>query len=212
MSSQITSGPDNINVEMAKARKVTELEGCVLAVIGTKGPCTPYAVRREFLQSPTPFWSGSAGAIYPLVSRLADQGLIDGTPQRTDSRRSKHYSLTAAGEEVLENWLDQPAASIVIGTPPDPLRNRIEFLVFLPPQTRKRFLNEVRHELEMQIEALAADIEEYDRSNHFEYLAIRGLAFAAKARLDWIVEVTGLLDSAIHIRPPQRDGKVRHDP
>ena len=47
----------------------TELEAAVLGVVWQDGPCTPYAIRQHFLESPAPRWSGSAGAIYPLVRR-----------------------------------------------------------------------------------------------------------------------------------------------
>ena len=48
---------------MAGSRALTELEGAVLGTIKQKGPCTPYAVRREFRSSLTPYWSGSAGNV-----------------------------------------------------------------------------------------------------------------------------------------------------
>ena len=41
-----------------------------MALIAENGPATPYAVRKDFLDSPTPQWSGSAGTIYPLVARM----------------------------------------------------------------------------------------------------------------------------------------------
>src|SRR5262245_13459166 len=52
---------------MTSSRNLTELEGTALGVIWAGQPCTPYRVRRVFLDSPSPSWSGSAGAIYPLI-------------------------------------------------------------------------------------------------------------------------------------------------
>src|SRR5215213_1664827 len=166
---------------MPKKRNITELEGCVLGLIGIKGPCTPYVVRKEFQQSPTPFWSGSAGAIYPLIERLSRQKLIDEISSTDDARRSKRYILTKEGKKILKQWLHQPASSIVTGTPPDPLRNRIEFLGFLTPQKRKSFLAEVRTGLEEHLKDVIKDSEECDRSNYFDYLSIRGVVLAARA-------------------------------
>jgi len=45
---------------MVRVRQLTELEGCVLGLIRQRGSCTPYTIRRVFLKSPTPHWSGSA--------------------------------------------------------------------------------------------------------------------------------------------------------
>ena len=55
---------------------LTDLEQAALGVVWRDGPCTPYQVRKQFLDSPTPSWSGSAGTIYPLMRRLEDMGLV----------------------------------------------------------------------------------------------------------------------------------------
>ena len=179
---------------MSKERNLTELEGCVLGLIGLKGPCTPYVVRKEFLQSPTPYWSGSAGAIYPLIERLSRQKLIEEISSMENVRGGKLYSLTSEGKAVLKRWLYQPTNSMVIGTPPDPLRQRIEFLSFLTSEKRKKFLFEVKMELEEHIKKIINDLEACDQSNYFDYLSTRGVLLAAQARLDWIVEITELLE------------------
>ena len=181
-------------LRMHKERGITELEGCVLGIIGIKGPCTPYAVRKEFQQSPTPFWSGSAGAIYPLIGRLVRRELIKEASTTNDARGSKLYILTVKGGETLKLWLNQPTSPIVFGNPPDPLRNRIEFLGFLTPQKRKSFLAKVRATLEEHLAVMVKDSEECDRSNYFDYLSSRGAVLAMQARLKWIVEITEILD------------------
>jgi DNA-binding PadR family transcriptional regulator len=183
-----------MSLKMSKERNITELEGCVLGVIGIKGPCTPYFVRKEFQQSPTPFWSGSAGAIYPLIRRLVSQELIKESSTTNDARGSKLYTLTTEGERILKQWLNQPTSPIVIGTPPDPLRNRIEFLGFLALQKRKSYLAKVRASLEEHLAVVVKDSEECDRSNYFDYLSSRGTVLAMQARLKWIIEITETLD------------------
>ena len=179
---------------MSKERNITEIEGGVLAIIGIKGPCTPYLVRKEFQQSPTPFWSGSAGTIYPLIERLTRGKLISETSQPNDIRGSKLYILTDEGKKALKQWLNQPTSPTVFGTPPDPLRSRIEFLGFLTPQERKSFLAEVRTELEKHLKDVIKNSEECDPSNYFYELSTRGSVFAAQARLDWIVEISEILE------------------
>jgi DNA-binding PadR family transcriptional regulator len=179
---------------MSKERNITEIEGCVLGLIGIKGPCTPYLVRKIFQQSPTPFWSGSAGTIYPLVERLTRRKLISETSQPNDIRGSKLYILTDKGKKALKQWLNQPTSPTVFGTPPDPLRHRIGFLGFLTPQERKSFLEEVRAKLEEHLKDAIKVSEECNSSNYFNVLSTRGGVFAAQARLDWIVEISEILE------------------
>lgn len=179
---------------MSKERNVTELEGCVLGIIGNKGPCTPYVVRKEFQQSTTAFWSGSAGAIYPLIARLVSQELIKEASPADDARGSKFYILTADGKKILRQWLYQPTSPTVFGTPPDPLRNRIEFLGFLPAQKRESFLAKVKATVEEHLAVVIRESEECDQSNYFDYLSTRGTVLAMRAKLEWIAEITEILD------------------
>ena len=55
---------------------LTELEATVLGELSIQQPCTAYAIRRAFAQSPTPTWSGSAGTIYPVLERLLRRKLV----------------------------------------------------------------------------------------------------------------------------------------
>ena len=179
---------------MSKELNITELEGAVLGVIAVKGPCTPYVVRKEFQQSPTPFWSSSKSTIYPLIERLNKQKLVEVTSSAKNGRGGKLYKLTAKGDKVLRDWLYQPKSSQIFGTPPDPLRSRIGFLPLLTPEKRKSFLDMVRIGLEDQLKAAIEVSTEIDRSNFFDYLPNRGTILAAQARLDWIREIYEILE------------------
>jgi DNA-binding PadR family transcriptional regulator len=180
---------------MFMERKLNELEGSVLGLIGIKGPCTPYLVRKDFQKSPSAFWSGSSGTIYPLIQRLARQKLIKHVSTKDDKRGGNLYVLTKAGEKALRSWLYQPSSPTVIGIPPDPLRNRIEILAFLAPKVRKTFLDKVVPELETQMKAMLRDCEESRKRDVFRYLALRGAVLNVRARLAWIREVAETLDN-----------------
>ncbi len=179
---------------MPNERDITDLEGSVLGVVGVRGPCTPYAVRKEFQRSATPYWSGSAGAIYPVIERLSQRKLIKAVSTTDDGRAGKLYALTAKGKKVLKNWLYPAETSQLVGTPPDPLRTRIEFMEMLGPEKRKQFLIEVRSGLEEQLRKVKEKGDENDSSNYLEYLSVRGGIIAAEARLNWISEVEEILD------------------
>lgn len=171
-------------------RAVTELEGTVLAVVGTLGPCTPYVIRREFQESPTTYWSGSAGAIYPLVLRLERRGLLRSKRQVSDGRGGRLFSLTPAGERVLKAWLSPPFASLTVSVPPDPFRTRLGFLALLDPETQRLFVTEGLEQMRALLPTVLAHTE-YQRTdgNRFEYLASLGSARMMQSRIEWLREV-----------------------
>src|SRR3954466_1827399 len=84
---------------------ITDLEGAALAIIARDGSTTSYRLAREFASSPSQFWSGSSGAIYPLMARLRRRELVLGKPDATGRRKATSFSITAEGRRELETWL-----------------------------------------------------------------------------------------------------------
>jgi DNA-binding PadR family transcriptional regulator len=166
---------------------LTELEGCVLGIVWSRGPCTAYVARREFLDSPSPYWSGSAGAVYPLLARLEDRGLVRAQARRTGGRVSRHFVVTPRGRLMLERWLGPPLPDWILGVPMDPLRTRMSFLGALPPRRRALFLAEAERQVRRH---LAAAREEQVRtragSDVFASLVSRGAVASLEARLAWL--------------------------
>src|SRR5262249_55003786 len=136
------SDPGRQEPSLAKAgntmaiRSITELEGCVLGVLWAEGPCTAYVVRQQFRTSPSPHWSGSAGAIYPLLSRLEQRRLVQSNAAHTGRRASKLYHVTTQGCRALRRWIGPKVSEWVAGVPADPLRTRLRFLGALSPRAR----------------------------------------------------------------------------
>jgi DNA-binding PadR family transcriptional regulator len=155
--------------------KLTDLEGATLAAIAHHGKATAYAVAQDFAQSPSEFWSGSAGAVYPLVKRLATRGLITGNAAADGKRARIDYLLTAAGTAALENWLlDAKRAS---GMGFDPLRTRLVYLHLVKPEQRRAFLTNVRVE-SLAMAARPAFVQEpLNQRIHMSWL---------KARATWL--------------------------
>jgi DNA-binding PadR family transcriptional regulator len=179
---------------MAGKRGLTELEGSVLGVIRLKGPCTPYAIRCEFRDSTTPYWSASAGAIYPLVARLTKKRLLRIARTINNGRGGKLYALTAAGEKAFIRWLGPPFSAIVLGTPPDPIRTRVNFLSALTPVSRKSFLAEAANQIERYLALLVS--AERKKAEIFERLALQGSRRAMSARLEWLRAMAETLATA----------------
>jgi DNA-binding PadR family transcriptional regulator len=121
---------------------LTDLEGAALAEIARRGSTTSYVVAQAFAQSPSEFWSGSAGAVYPLIKRLAARELLEPTAAATGKRQRVDYRVTPAGQAALEGWLLDAQRAAGLGF--DPLRTRLGHLHLVSPDRRKVFLEQVR--------------------------------------------------------------------
>jgi DNA-binding PadR family transcriptional regulator len=176
-----------MRVSGGSARRLTELEGAVLGVIAQSSPCTPYRVRRVFLDSPSPYWSGSAGAIYPLLRRLEKRGLLTSRRRPTGRRAALAYALTASGTRAFREWLQPPWSAVVTGVPADPLRTRVSFLGLLPRRARARFFRSA-------IEGMDPSLREHESpqgpvgraADRFEKAVARGALAMLRARKRWL--------------------------
>jgi len=166
-------------------RELSELEGCVLGFIWKHGPTTAYAVRKEMLDSPSSHWSGSAGAIYPLVERLQRRRLVTSKAGARGERSHTSYTLTEAGRRALLAWLAPPLEPDIISIAPDPLRTRMFFLRALPPARRRAFLKRARTKLVEYVKR----IENAPATDEFDELANRGAVHATLARIAWLDDV-----------------------
>jgi DNA-binding PadR family transcriptional regulator len=154
---------------MATPRELSELECFTLGLIWQIGPCTPYVIRKSMLDSPSTQWSGSAGAIYPLMRRLKTYGLLRVTQDATGRRKHETYSITPAGLKALKQWIGPPMSEEAITVTYDPLRSRARFLGVLTRRQQLAWLKaamEVLEEVERRVkewEKLYTDSDEFLR-------------------------------------------------
>ena len=174
---------------------LSEIEGSVLALVQELGPVTPYVVRMDYRDSPTPQWSGSAGTIYPLVRRLLRRGLIRSTVHYTGDRRGRRIILTPAGRRAFRCWLALPGSASVAGVSPDPLRTRVRFLAALSTKARRQFITEAHRSALDQLRVLEADCERQRALGLFPYLMARGALLSMHARLAFLREVRAALNT-----------------
>lgn len=169
--------------------EATELESCVLGIVWAWGPCTAYVIRKVFLDSLSPYWSGSAGAIYPLVARLEARGLIVSRAEPRGGRSRKELSITSEGLAALRSWL-LPLPDWTGSVPVDPVRTRMFFVGALPPEEQEAFLAEAEAKARAGVEALRAEHEEHLRKEEvWEARATRGALLVQEARIKWLAEV-----------------------
>jgi len=175
--------------------RLSELEGCVLGLVHQKGPVTAYAIRRTFLDSPSPHWSGSAGAIYPLIRRLTRSRLVRSASKAMGARRSRLYSITPEGRRALRRWLGPPVPSWVAAVPADALRTRVGFMAALPPAARRIFVDEARAMVAEHIRIVEEDCRRTRASGDLaSWFVARGALGMLRSRADWLAEVSRALE------------------
>jgi DNA-binding PadR family transcriptional regulator len=169
------------------SKTTSELEGAVLGVIWREGPCTAYTVRKRFVASPSPQWSGSAGAIYPLVRRLEKKRLLASRILTGTKRGGRLFTLTSAGQQMLNEWIKPPLSPMVTGVPADPLRTRIGFLGALIPAERRIFIEAALQGNDAEIQTTLLEIKDSREENdHWHLLAAQGALACLRARRIWL--------------------------
>jgi DNA-binding PadR family transcriptional regulator len=175
---------------MMAGHVLSELEGVVLGVVWKFGPCTPHAIRSHFFASRSARFSGSAGAIYPLVARLERAALLHSQSDRRSRQRRRLYEITPAGRRRLVTWLSPPFREQDVGALHDPIRTRVYFLAALPARERRRFLDEAEAGLRRTLDLMKQDLVGYRRAgSHLSVLAMRGAIGLARAQLRWLVAI-----------------------
>ncbi len=174
-------------------RVLSELEGVSLGIIYNFQPCTAYFVRGQLKSSPSSHWQASAGSVYPLVTRLEDQGLLLASADG-DKRGRKYLRVTPQGEQSIQTWVLAGADEALVAAITDPIRTRMAFLQLLSPAQQKQYVNELVIMMEafflntqMRLEACS---QEQDLN---AYLVALGAMQTTQARLNWLYEVRRLL-------------------
>lgn len=109
---------------MAAANRTT------YAILGllAQGPKSGYAIKRAVEQTINHFWKESFGHIYPTLSRLAAEGLVEREERAgASARESQPYRITAAGSAALRAWLEAPVE-------PEGVRNELALKLYFGEQ------------------------------------------------------------------------------
>jgi DNA-binding PadR family transcriptional regulator len=145
------------------AGPITELEAAVLFLLEAHGVSTAYRIRQELATSPTAHFSGSTGAVYPLIRRLQRRGYVSSRRRSRGERSSRACSVTATGRKALRKWILQPPESD-LGISFDPIVTRVNMLAVASRADARRFLRESIKRLERKVEQLAPTITKLAKS------------------------------------------------
>lgn len=157
------------------------------------GEASGYEIKKEFEQGPSRhFLDASFGSIYPALTRMTEEGLLDCRVEPQDKRPDKKvYSLTAAGWGALDAAIFSPVA-------PDRIKSDFSFvMLFADRQPRTR----VRALIDQQIGNARQNIRELEEaeapadSAGASFMRRYGIAMS-KARIDYLERNRHLIEAA----------------
>lgn len=87
--------------------RLTVTSYVVLGLLALRGPSTSYELKRAVGHSVGYFWPFPHAQLYSEPRRLAAGGLLE-VDEETEGRRRQTFTLTDAGREALQEWLEAP--------------------------------------------------------------------------------------------------------
>jgi DNA-binding PadR family transcriptional regulator len=142
------------------------------------------------------------GQLYPMLRKLADQHLIVGERVEQEDRPDKRvFTLTEAGAQELQTWLDEPV-NLQVGR--SALFLHFLVLALVRPETRADDLRQQRHRLLEYIGHLVADRAKYEQSDDLATRALREAAIlhteADLKWIEWLESLNGADGHLLHAR------------
>ena len=131
------------------AEALTPTSYVVLGLLATRGPSTPYELKRIVARSIGNFWSFPHTQLYREPVRLTALGLVR-EEREEGGRRRRRFTITPEGTRALEAWLERPPG----GQPEvrDPGLLQLAFAEVATPAQRRRL---AEGQLERHRETLA---------------------------------------------------------
>jgi PadR family transcriptional regulator, regulatory protein AphA len=164
------------------------------AILGVLSLCpmSGYDVKKLIERSIAHFWNESYGQIYPILNRLAAEGLAERRREKQRGKPDRYvYSLTARGRQELERWLAVPARQ-------EPARSELLLKLFLGSagpvadsvaqiehfQARQREVLATYEDIERQLRKEMADHPQLP----FSLLTLHYGQHRCRAMLEWCAE------------------------
>ncbi len=167
---------------VARDKKLTEMEGRVLSIIARLEAPTTYMVYAVLNASPTSSIHASKGTVYPIVARLLDRGYVESTPIADNGNGAELLKVTDAGVEAVRRWTADIADAHIL--PYDPLRVRIPTLQFLSREERLEWIARAKKLNQQKVD----EADAYKAQVEMAYVSVAHLAAvtALAAQSKWL--------------------------
>jgi DNA-binding PadR family transcriptional regulator len=188
----------------------------------TSQPMTGYDVYKNFQTSVGYVWHAPDSQIYPELRRMEQDGLIRGESVAWGKRGTKkRYSITEAGVESFQRWLNEPPD---YQRERDPIRLRAAYLEWADPKASMDFFTAhiayhsariddwkemIRTLRDHSNPTLAKRIEgkppeDADRITAYKVFAYEGMIARARAEIEWAeggLDLVGKLEKTDQAKP-----------
>lgn len=169
-----------------------------------------YELRKQLGTMLGPFWQVSWGSLYPALRRLAKTGVVEKDEQPVPKRPTKRgltkstkaktsktatisggrrktvYRITASGEQMFTEMLEETAAAVDA----EHFTLKLAFFRYLPPETRLTLLERRRAYLQDKLAQFKSNMREYKERVDSYTLSLHNHGIAATQNdIDWIDEL-----------------------
>lgn len=168
---------------------LSHLAYVVLGVVSVEQPCTSYRVMMAFKSSTSTYFSGSAGALYPLLLRLEKSGFVTSKKNYRTKRISRDYLITPKGRKELKRWIEEPQVDRDGAFTIDLLRARVQFLELVEEYSQRKSLETSIQVLTELIYKKTSVLKNDESLNALERISLQGSISVDKTRRDWLKTV-----------------------
>ncbi len=174
------------------SRELTNLECVALAQIWKMRSCTAHELRLSFATSTSRRYSGSAGAIYPLLRRLEASGYVKSSTGRNGQQNKRIYALRSKGLKAVVQWLGDLDPAVV--STDDPLRTRFQYLRLLKSAERADWFEAAAMALKAQDAAIRAEYEQAAYANDIDQAVCEGALEMNRLRQRWLSRMSKIFN------------------
>ena len=186
-----------------------------------------YELRKQLGAMLGPFWQVSWGSLYPALRRLAKSGAVEKdeqpvpkrttkrlakttkttkTPALSAGRRKTVYRITAQGNGMFTEMLQETAAAVDA----EHFTLKLAFFRYLPPETRLTLLERRRAYLQDKLVQFKSNLREYKERVDSYTLSLHNHGIAATQNdIEWIEEL--ITNERNLVTPPAGRAKTRAD-
>jgi len=158
-----------------------------------------YELRKQLGAMLGPFWQVSWGSLYPTLRRLAKAGAVEKlaeekpakratktTARSGSGRRKTVYRITAAGEAMFTEMLEETAAAVDT----EHFTLKLAFFRYLKPETRLALLERRRAYLQEKLQQFKTNLRDYRERIDSYTLSMQNHSMAAtQSDIEWIDEL-----------------------